>query len=64
MIRCEKMFAAYQQTHTNSFLITYEDVLSKSPKLAALFTFLGATYLEDTIDKVLATPHSYNPRKT
>lgn len=64
MIRCEKMFTSYQQDHANSFLITYEDVTNKSPKLASLFDFLGAPYLEGKIDTVLATPHSYSPRQT
>ncbi len=63
MKKCADLFAEYEKTHPNAFLIKYEDVVSASARVRALFDFLGAEYSDDKIKQVLATPHSYPTKK-
>lgn len=63
MKRCETLFLEYERAHSNAFLISYEDMINKSPKIRALFDFLGAEYSETAINIVIATPHSYPTNK-
>ena len=53
-----RIFAAENQ---NCFELFFEDITSNSPTLHALFDFLGASYVQATVDRVLQIPHSYNP---
>ena len=60
LLKLESEFKAYHQLNPeNTFLISYENVISKSEKLKSLFTFLGAEYLESKVDNILNTPHSF-----
>lgn len=57
----ERRFRGYAATRPDCFEIAYEDVVSKGKKLEDLFEFLGAPFLRDRIDTILAIPHSYDP---
>lgn len=59
MKRCGELFNEYVNKNSNGFLMTYEDMAGKSKKIRELFDFLGAEYSDETISRVLATPHSY-----
>lgn len=50
-----------KRNETNSFQITYEDVIGKNDKLIELFSFLGVEYQEEKIDSVLNLRHSHKP---
>jgi len=64
LLTLETMFRAYCQHHDNGFIIRYEDVITKSAQLEAMYQFLGATYQPETVDQVLARPHSFVPTQT
>ena len=58
----ETTFFDYIKYHPdNTFHISYEDVITKSKRLKELFSFLGATFSQQKIDKVLSKRHSYSP---
>jgi hypothetical protein len=42
------------------FRLDYSDMTDRTPRLKELFDFLGAPYIEEKIDQVLAVKHSYN----
>jgi hypothetical protein len=42
----------------DSFLIRYEDIISKSGRLKEMFDFIGERYVEGEVDKVLTVTHS------
>lgn len=55
----ELLFQQYAASHPhNSFQITYEDIVGKTSRLAAMFQFLGAAYNEEMLDQVLSKRHS------
>lgn len=41
------------------FWLTYQDMVERTPRLPALFEFLGAEWQTDKIAAVLSKPHSY-----
>lgn len=57
----EKCLIYQDENKESCFSIDYEDVVNKSERLNALFTFLGAEYNEKKIDYILSLPHSYDP---
>lgn len=60
--KAESAFFAFQAKHPeNTFHITYEDVVGKTDKLRGLFSFLGASYDEEKLEKILDIRHSYKP---
>ena len=60
--KVETEFFNYLKTHPdNTFHIRYEDVIAKTEKLTDLFSFIGASFNERQIDKVLSMRHSYSP---
>jgi len=62
IMNLETAFHNYQKTHPeNTFIISYEEVVSESNNFQLLFNFLGAEYPEN-IDKILLTPHSYGQK--
>ncbi|MGD1703202.1 sulfotransferase [Dapis sp. BLCC M229] len=62
LMNLETAFHTYKTTHPeNTFIISYEDVVSESNNFKLLFDFLGAKYPEN-IDKILLTPHSYGQK--
>lgn len=61
LVSLENKFIYFCRTHNNNtFQITYEDVVSKSKKLEAMFDFLDVEYIPEKIDEILSVPHSYN----
>jgi len=55
----------YSQSHpADTFLIDYKDVVARSKRLTSLFEFLGDSPDEASLDAVLKTPHSYQPKAT
>jgi len=54
-------FNAMKANESNSFHITYEDVIGKTEKLEEMFSFLGAPVVESKIDEILSLQHSYKP---
>ena len=62
LMKLETAFHNYKKTHPeNTFIISYEEVVSQSNNFQLLFNFLGAKYPEN-IDKILLTPHSYGQK--
>ena len=62
LIELEMAFQTYRETYpNNTFLISYEDVVSQSNNFKLLFDFLGAKSPEN-IDKILFTPHGYGQK--
>ncbi|MCL2933077.1 MAG: sulfotransferase [Trichodesmium sp. MAG_R03] len=60
LMQLQNAFYTYQKNHPkNTFIISYEEVISQSDNFQLLFSFLGAEYPEN-IDKILSTPHSYD----
>ncbi len=53
---------AFAAGRSNCFLIDYSDVTGQTPKLRALFEFLGAPYIQADVDRTLSTPHSYSAK--
>ncbi|RLJ67610.1 sulfotransferase [Sulfurisoma sediminicola] len=49
---------------SNVFHIDYDDIVNTTPRLQAMFDFLGAPYDKQRIDGVLGTSHSYGNRST
>lgn len=45
------------------FTIDYNDMVNRTPRLKGLFEFMGAPYIEEQIDTILATRHSYIARR-
>ncbi|MFI3223401.1 MAG: sulfotransferase [Methylococcaceae bacterium] len=58
----EKNIFAYCANKTNTFSITYSDMVERSQNLAAMFQFLGVPYHSANVEKVLHTKHSYQPK--
>jgi tetratricopeptide (TPR) repeat protein len=61
--RIDAAFATYAADRRNCFEISHEDVVGRTARLERLFAFLGVPFDPARIDAVLATPHSYQPRK-
>lgn len=62
LMQLETAFQNYRETHPdNTFLISYEDVVSQSNNFQLLFDFLG-TKSPDNIDEILFTPHGYEQK--
>ncbi|MDJ0553843.1 MAG: sulfotransferase [Microcoleaceae cyanobacterium MO_207.B10] len=62
LIELEIAFQAYIETHqTNSFMVSYEDVVCQLNNFKLLFDFLGAAYPEN-MDEILLTPHGYGQK--
>ncbi|MGK7919728.1 MAG: sulfotransferase [Trichodesmium sp.] len=58
----ETNFNSYQKKHPdNTFLISYEEVVSQSNNFQLLFDFLGAKYPEN-MNEILLTPHGYGQK--
>ncbi|MDJ0632810.1 MAG: sulfotransferase [Xenococcaceae cyanobacterium MO_188.B29] len=60
LVNLEKKFAEYCSKHNNTFQITYENIISKSNTLEAMFDFLGVEYAANKIDKSISIKHSHN----
>jgi tetratricopeptide (TPR) repeat protein len=45
------------------FFVDYEDVKNISSNLKGLFSFLGAKFDRDKLEKIKSFPHSYNPEE-
>lgn len=50
---------SYAQGTNNTFTVTYQDMVERTPRLKEMFLFLGAAYDEARLKEVLATKHSY-----
>lgn len=62
LMQLQNAFYTYKKTHPeNTFIISYEEVVSQSDNFQLLFSFLGAEYPEN-IDKILSIPHSYGSK--
>ena len=62
LMNLETAFHNYQKNRPeNTFIISYEEVVSQSNNFQLLFNFLGAEYPKN-IDKILLTPHSYGQK--
>lgn len=60
----EAVFFDFLQTHKHhAFHISYEDIMGKTDRFSELFSFIGAPYNEQKIDKVLSLRHSYKPNQ-
>lgn len=59
----EENFHEYAMERNNCYLIDYRDVVDKTDGLKELYSFLGASYDEERVNKVLSIPHSYNQSK-
>lgn len=58
----EKSISAYCTNKTNTFSISYSDMVERSQNLVAMFQFLGVAYNSASVEKVLHTKHSYQPK--
>lgn len=55
----ESKFDQYAKRNPDHcFQITYEDLVNQTSKLKSMFEFLGATYVDEDVNKILNTPHS------
>ena len=63
LLQQENLFDHYHRTHSNTYYISYEEVLAKGKALEGLFAFLGAPYNEQVVNRVLNTPHSLRPNQ-
>lgn len=59
--KLESLFKEYQKSHSNSFGVTYDDIVNETQLLRGLFEFLGAEYRPEDIRRVLSMPHSSDP---
>lgn len=59
----EEAFRAYASTRAGCFFIDYSDLTGLSENLAAMFDFIGADFDRETVQSVLARPHSHTPRQ-
>lgn len=59
--KIEELFDEYCENHSNSFQITYEEIVANDQGLKAMFDFIGAEYSRSTVDRILTIPHSYSP---
>jgi hypothetical protein len=50
---------AYSEGKSWTFHITYRDIVERSPRLKAMYEFLGATYEDKRVEQVLAKKHSF-----
>lgn len=57
----EATISTYVKGKNFVFSLDYQDMTNRTPRLKQLFDFLGAPYIEEKIDQVLATKHSYVP---
>ncbi|MGJ0493146.1 sulfotransferase [Methylobacter sp.] len=57
----EATISTYIKEKNFVFMLEYSDMTSRTARLKELFEFLGAPYIEEKIDQVLATKHSYVP---
>lgn len=55
----EKNIFAYCKNKSNTFTIDYADILEHNEKLVEMFHFIGASYNDINIKKVLLSKHSY-----
>ena len=60
----ENKFSAYGKNKANIFSLDYSDIVERTQKLVAMFQFLGTTYNDNIVEKVLLTKYSYQPKKT
>lgn len=56
----EAAISTYTKGKSFVFTLNYSDMTDRTPRLKELFDFLGAPYMEEKIDQVLAIKHSYN----
>lgn len=55
----EAAVSAYGKEKNFVFRIDYQDMTNRTHRLKELFDFLGAPYIEEKVDQVLAVKHSY-----
>jgi hypothetical protein len=58
----ERALSQYGAGREDVFALSYEDMTGRTPRLRALFEFMGAPFDAGTVERVLATPHSYAPK--
>jgi hypothetical protein len=58
----EATTSTYVKEKSFIFTLDYSDMTNRTPRLKQLFEFLGAPYIEENIDQVLAVKHSYVPK--
>ena len=58
--KTENRFTQYLNQYSNTFAISYEDVINKTSNLKDMFEFIGAIYQPDKIDAVLSQRYSYD----
>jgi hypothetical protein len=58
----EATTSTYVKEKSFVFTLDYSDMTDRTPRLKELFEFLGAPYIEEKIDQVLAVKHSYFPK--
>ncbi|MDJ0690559.1 MAG: tetratricopeptide repeat protein [Xenococcaceae cyanobacterium MO_188.B32] len=64
LLNLENKFAIFCTKHTNTFQITYENIVSKSAKVSEMFDFLGVKYIPDQIDDIIGIKSNINsPQK-
>lgn len=54
----ENIVLAYGKERNNFFHIDYDDMASHTPKIEALFDFLGESYDKDQVEAVISIEHS------
>ena len=58
LLKLENKFENYCNNNSNSFKISYEELVSKDLRLRQLFDFLGENYDKDKVEQILNTKHS------
>jgi sulfotransferase family protein len=58
----EASLAVYSKGRNFVFSIDYRDMTQRTQRLRGLFEFLGAPYIEERIERVLATQHSFKSK--
>ncbi len=62
--QAEELFKNYHYIHPdNSFMISYEDIVSQNNNLKLLYDFIGVAYDSKSILSVLSKEHSYAPKE-
>lgn len=55
----DRTMREFSEGRNNVFFVNYEDMITRSEKIPALFAFLGAPYCEKRVNRVLEARHSY-----
>lgn len=58
----EEVMHSFNKNKDNFFFLDYNDIIQNNKNLVGMFQFLGATYKDDNVKKILLTKHSYQPR--